>query len=40
MICISVTSLFAVDVGKALMYRCEYCMLPIRNTFHVGIAHI
>jgi hypothetical protein len=40
MICVSVTSLFAEDVGKALKYRCEYGILPVRNTFHVGSAHI
>jgi len=40
MICVSVTSLFAEDVGKALMYSCEYGMPPIRNTFHVESAHI
>jgi hypothetical protein len=40
MICVSVTSLFAEDVGKVLIYRSEYCMPPIRNIFHVGSAHI
>ena len=37
---VSLTSLFAEDVSKAVMYRFEYCMSPIRNTFHVESAHI
>jgi hypothetical protein len=39
-ICVSVKSLFAEDVSKAVIYRFEYCMPPIGNTICVESAHI